>query len=192
MNRSILLIILCIFLGGVSAQVDSVYMGKVDNSGAAVKKKHKSIDLLENAVWGGNFQLWFGNHSYFYASPSIGYRFFERIQVGAGMIYNYNRVATSYGIYTQNIFGAHSYARIIISDNFFLQGQYDKLKQPDYYSIEPGAKRWVSYAIAGIGMQQHVSEKLTLTTTIMHDFSRDKLSIYPDIILQFGITGKFN
>lgn len=192
MNRSILLIILCIFFGSLTAQVDSVYMGKADNSSAIVKKKHKTIDLLENAVWGGNFQLWFGNPSYFYASPSIGYRFFERIQVGAGMIYNYNRFTTSYGIYTQSIYGAHSYARIIISDNFFLQGQYDKLKQPDYYSTEPGAKRWVSYAIAGIGMQQHVSDKLTLTTTIMHDFSRDKLSIYPDIILQFGITGKFN
>lgn len=192
MNRSILLIILCFFFGSLSAQVDSVYMGKARNVADEVKKKHTSRDIFENAVWGGNFQLWFGNPAYFYASPSLGYRFFERIQVGAGMIYNYNRITTSYGVYTQSIYGAHSYARIILTENFFVQGQYDKLKQPDYYSSEPGAKRWVSYAIAGIGMQQHVSDKLTLTTTIMHDFSRDKLSIYPDIILQFGITGKFN
>ncbi len=192
MNRSILLITFFLYALISGAQVDSVYVGRPSSKEISNKKNLKDYDFLENTVWGGNFQLWFGNPSYFYASPSIGYVFFNHLQLGSGMIYNYSNYRTGYATYSQAIFGSHNYARVLLGNSFFLQAQYDKLKQPDFYSTEPNAKRWVTYTIAGIGMRQNVAEKLTLTTTIMHDFSRDKLSIYPDIILQFGITGRFN
>lgn len=191
MNRIILLIFLITAFFS-NAQVDSVYYGKPLEKETIRTKEHNYDALIENAVWGGNFQMWFGNPSYFFASPSLGYKFFNRLQLGAGMIYQNLRYSTVYGTYKQAVFGAHSYCRFFAPENFFVHAQFDRLKQPDYFSPEPGTKRWVNYLIAGVGIQQPVSDNFFLTTSLMHDFSKDQLSIYPSLIFQFGLQGRFN
>ncbi|NBQ48899.1 MAG: hypothetical protein EBU33_10685, partial [Sphingobacteriia bacterium] len=94
--------------------------------------------------------------------------------------------------YKQNIYGGHSYVRYLFAENLFLQLQFDKLKQPDLFSIDPNAKRWVNYMVGGFGLRQPMGEKLALSTSILYNFRRDPLSIYPGgFIIQFGVVGQF-
>lgn len=175
-----------------SAQVDQVFTGSPDP--VITKEKKPFIDgkWRDNLVWGGNFQAWFGNPTYVYLSPSLGYTFFEHLQLGLGVIYNHTSYQTRSAVYKQNIVGGHSYARYVFAENFFLQLQVDKLRQPDIYSNNPDAKRWVNYLIGGFGLRQPMGDNIALTTSILYNFRRDPLSIYPGgFIIQFGVIGRF-
>ena len=173
------------------AQVDEVYTGSAD----PLPKKEKRFVLdekwRENLVWGGNFQCWFGNPTYIYLSPGLGYTFFEHLQLGLGVIYNHTSYQTRGVLYKQNIYGGHSYVRYLFAENLFLQLQFDKLKQPDLFSNDPNDKRWVNYLVGGFGLRQPMGENMALSTSILYNFRRDPLSIYPGgFIIQFGIVGQ--
>lgn len=192
--RYLKLIIVCVsfFYHTLNAQVDSVYTGRPSGAPIKEKKFFKDSDFKENLVWGSNFQAWIGNTTYIFLSPSIGYTFFERLQVGVGGIYNYTNYRSSYGSYSQSIFGGHSYARYLIGENFFVQVQFDKLKQPNLFSSDPTDKIWVPYLLAGIGMKQPIGDKVSLSTSLFYNMRQNLLSIYPNgFALQFGLIGNF-
>lgn len=175
------------------AQVDSVYYGQ----GPATKKlnttkKEKNDAWKEKVAWGGNIQAWLGNPTFIFLSPNIGYIPFENFTIGVGGIYNYTSYNSSYGSYSQSIFGGHSFARYTFADSYFVQAQYDKLLQPDLFSSEPNAKVWVDYVLVGGGFRQSISDKLAFTTSIMFNLKQNPLSIYTrGAIIQFGIIGNF-
>jgi hypothetical protein len=46
--------------------------------------------------------------------------------------------------------------------------------------------------VGGFGLRQPMGEKLALSTSILYNFRRDPLSIYPGgFIIQFGVVGQF-
>jgi hypothetical protein len=174
------------------AQVDEVYTGSPEPLPKKEKNFFQDGAWRENLIWGGNFQAWFGNPTYIYLSPGIGYTFFDHLQLGLGAIYNHTSFQTRGGQFKQNIFGGHSYLRYVFAESFFLQVQYDRLKQPDIYGSDPSVRRWVNYFIGGFGVRQPMGEKLALSSSILYNFRRDPLSIYPGgFIVQFGIIGNF-
>lgn len=192
MRKHLVLFLLILLQNQLSAQVDEVYTGSPEPLARKEKNFFKDSKLRENLIWGGNFQAWFGNPTYIYLSPGIGYTFFEHFQLGLGFIYNHTSYQTRGMQFKQNIFGGHSYARLVFAENFFLQVQVDKLKQPDIYGSDPNAKRWVNYLLGGFGLRQPMGENIALTTSILYNFHPDPLSIYPGgFIIQFGITGRF-
>ncbi|MBA3662697.1 MAG: hypothetical protein H0W61_00615 [Bacteroidetes bacterium] len=176
----------------LSSQTDSVYTGTKTPD---LKKKDKSHPAWEDRITvGGNFQALFGNPTFIYVSPSIGYMVLDNLNIGIGMIYNYTRRDYgSAGKYSQSIYGGHSYARYNVTPSFFLQGQYDKLLQPDYYNYNnPSAKIWVDYAMAGIGYSQPVGERVVFNTSLMYNFTYSpRYSIYPSpLVFQVGVVGR--
>jgi len=174
------------------AQVDSVYYGTKHPTKKSETKKPKNDAWKEKMIWGGNVQAWIGNPTFILVTPTIGYVPFKKFNVGIGGIYNYTSYNSYYGKYSQSIFGAHSFARYIIGDSYFVQVQYDKLLQPDLFSSEPNDKIWVDYLFVGGGFIQSLSEKIALSTSIMYNVKQSPLSIYPSrLIIQFGIVGKF-
>src|SRR5207253_10724298 len=116
----------------------------------------------------------------------------KNINVGIGGIYNYTKSQGYYGSYSQSIFGGHSYLRYVIAESYFVQAQYDKLNQPDLFSLDPSDKIWVDYVLFGGGFRQAIGEKVALITSIMYNLTPNPLSIYPSrVIVQFGIVGNF-
>lgn len=188
-----LLFLISLIFFSAEAQVDSVYVGRPEDRSARPEEKKSNNDYWkEKLTWGGNFQAWIGNPTFILLSPTIGYLPHKTVNVGLGMIYNYTKLTSYYGTFSQSIFGGHSYARYIILDSYFLQAQFDKLKQPDLISVDPDDKRWVDYILAGGGFRQNIGEKAALTTSIMYNLRPDPLSIYPSrIIVQFGVVGTF-
>jgi hypothetical protein len=190
--RYLSVIVVVLFFGFVcNSQVDSVYYGQKP-SDKKVKKEPKDDSWKENFSWGGNIQAWLGNPTFILLSPTIGYIPFKNFNVGIGGIYNYTSYNSSFGSYSQSIYGGHSYIRYTIVESYFLQAQYDKLLQPDLFSAEPNDKIWVDYFLVGGGFRQNIAEKTALTTSIMYNVLPNQLSIYPSrIIIQFGIVGRF-
>ncbi len=174
------------------SQTDSVYTGERPKSTKAMKEKNE--EWKKKVTYDANFQLFFGTVTYFYITPSIGYIPFKNCNIGFGGIYNYTSISYSgYGRFTQSMFGMHSYLRYSITPNFFVQGQFDKLYQPDWFStVDPRPRVWVDYGLAGIGYCQPVGNLFSFNTSLMYNLTPQKLSIYPSpIIIQFGFTGRF-
>jgi hypothetical protein len=189
------IIIVLLFCSVVSkGQVDSVYYGKKHDTKRVNTNNNKPKEEAwkKYVTWGGNIQAWIGNPTFLLLSPTLGYIPFKNFNIGIGGIYNYTSYNSTYGNYSQSIFGGHSYARYTIANSYFVQVQYDKLLQPDLLSLEPNAKIWVDYLFVGGGFRQSISDNAALTTSIMYNVNPDLLSIYPSrIIIQFGIIGRF-
>lgn len=191
LNAFALLLLLC---GSAAAQTDSVYTGNVAPSDSNRHYRERNTDWMEKFTYGGNFQLQFGSFTFIYLSPTIGYSPFEKFNFGVGFIYNYISLdyGRPYGKVSQSVFGGHSYARYFVTDNVFLQGQYDLLRQPDVYSVKPNAKAWVRYVLVGGGFRQPIGDKAALSSSILYNLTPSDLSIYPGrLILQFGFMANF-
>jgi hypothetical protein len=192
MGRRAALLLLLFFLSlNQQAQTDSVYYGRDTNSTKKPPRpKSWEKDLLHKMTVGGNFQVWFGNPSFVFLSPTVGYRLTDQLNVGLGFIYNYTSVNYgSAGKFSQSIFGAHSYVRYIIAQSYFVQAQYDKLNQPDWYSPIPNDKVWIDYLLVGGGFRQAIGTKAALMTSLMYNLTPHPYSIYPGrVIIQFGFV----
>jgi hypothetical protein len=183
---------LLIFSAVSKAQVDSVYFGSKHPRQAAEPKKPKNTAWKEKLIWGGNLQAWIGNPTFVLVTPTIGYTIFKNFTMGVGGIYNYTSYNSYYGSYSQSLYGTHTYARYVIGESYFVQVQYDKLRQPDLFSVEPNDKVWVDYVLVGGGFRQEISDKVALSTSVMFNVNKVQLSIYPSrVIIQFGIVGSF-
>ena len=188
MTRFALILLLACFAG--SAQTDSVYYG----SDSAAPRKDRSFwhpPWRDRITFGGNFQLWFGNPTFVLLTPTIGYRAVDNLFVGIGGVYNYTSVNFGqYGRFRQSIFGGHSYARYVIAESYFAQVQFDLLRQPDWYTMEPDDKVWVDYLLVGGGFRQQLGPNAALLTSIMYNLTPHPFSIYPGrVIVQFGFVG---
>ncbi|MCW3076939.1 MAG: hypothetical protein JWO32_1548 [Bacteroidetes bacterium] len=179
--------------GSLHSQTDSVYTGDKP-AGTKPEKRKKDNAWKEKFTYGGNFQAYFGNPTFIYVSPSIGYMILDNVNVGVGMIYNYTHVDYgSSGKYSQSIFGGHSYIRYSFTPSFFLQGQFDKLLQPDIYNFKnPNQKIWIDYVMGGAGYSQPIGQSVVFNTSLMYNFTYNaKYSIYPSpFVFQIGIVGR--
>lgn len=193
MKKSFLLVVFLVYYYSFNAQTDSVYVGTTKQDTSSKAKRKRNNDWLEKLTYGGNFQAVFGNYTYVYLSPTIGYIPFKNLNVGIGIIYSYASTNyNGYGVYSQSIFGGHSYARYFLSQSFFAQGQFDRLLQPNVYNYNnPNEKVWVDYALIGGGFRQALGKHAALITSIMVNVSPNRLSIYPNPIVQIGFVGGF-
>jgi len=188
------LIFTVLWFSGVKAQTDDVYTGSPTATDSTKRKEKKDLEWLDKVTYGGNVQLQFGTYTFVYLSPTIGYSPLKKVNVGIGVIYNYISInyGVPYGSVSQSVFGGHSYARYFVSDDFFIQAQYDKLRQPNVYSYNADQKKWVDYLLAGVGFRKPIGNKVGLSATLMYNLTPDRLSIYPNrIIVQFGLMGSF-
>ena len=174
------------------AQTDSVYTGTRGSSSKAPKAK-KNQDWKKKMTYGGNFQAYYtGIRAYVYLSPTIGYIPFKNANIGVGVIYNYTSADYGqYGKFSESIFGGHSFARYFVLPSVFIQGQFDKLRQTDWYSANDN-KVWVDYLMVGGGYSQPLGQKLAFNISLMYNLTYQRLSIYNSpFVFQLGFTGRF-
>ncbi len=185
----LLLLVLCAFLQS-KAQRDSVFYGnRPVNPKLEARANPEYQPWKEKVTYGGNFQVWLGTSSFVYLAPSVGFIPVKNLNVGVGFIYNYTSMQSYYGNYSQSIFGGHSFIRYTIADAYFLQMQFDKLRQPNLYSIHSEDKIWIDYYLLGGGFRRPIGDKAALLTSIMYNLKPDPLSIYYNrFIIQFGIV----
>jgi hypothetical protein len=176
----------------VQAQTDSVYTGKPPGERPEPRKNRDPLAFSkwkDRVTFGGNFQAWFGTHTFVNISPTIGFNVVENLNVGVGAIYNYTSLDFGpAGKYSQSIFGSHTYARYVIRGTYFAQVQYDRLRQPDLFSYVPGKKIWVDYFLVGGGIRRELGDHAALILSVMFNLTQHPLSVYPNPLVQVGIV----
>lgn len=181
----------------VVGQVDSVYTGEPKSKDD--KKKQPKSDrfktIKDNITYGGFIMPGFyasqyGNVVYVTANPNIGYRITDEFTVGMGLTYSYTSLKNQYGKYSQSIYGPGVFGRYKIFDRAFLQIQYDKLNQPDYYSGND-KRTWVEYLYAGGGYFQSFGENSGLMYSILYNLTPGRNSIYYNPLIQIGFVSGF-
>src|SRR4051812_32617082 len=71
--RGAVLFILILSASIASSQTDSVYYGLPDDKPSGERKPARSDAWRKKFTYGGNFQAWFGNPTFVFISPTIGY-----------------------------------------------------------------------------------------------------------------------
>jgi len=174
------------------AQRDSVYYGDKNGDKKPVVKKRNDA-WKEKVFYGGNFSGWISNPIYINLGPLIGYKITDKLHAGIGVIYNYSSVRFSNGrVFTQSIYGGHSFARVFINESIFLQGQFDRLNQPNYNSANWNNERiWIDYTLVGGGYRSRVGNRGAFIACILYNVSPHALSVYSNPYLQMGFIGGF-
>jgi hypothetical protein len=187
---AIIILIIC-FSGEHFSQTDSVYYGdkKANRKREADLRKQ---EWKEKTTYGGNFQLlFFGQTTFIYLTPTIGYLPHKKLNVGVGAVYSYRSDITLNGRYSQSLWGGHTFAHYMIIPNLSIMAEYDKLNQPDWLSGVPDKKVWVDYLMAGLGFIQPAGDKVSFHSSLMYNLTPHRLSIYrSNLVLQFGITAR--
>lgn len=181
----------------LSAQKDSVYTGEVKANQKKSKTPNAFLNKLKNKlVYGGlimpgyYYNPYYGNVFYVSANPSIGYKLTNELTLGTGFNYNYTRVSSGGRNYSVSIYGPNAFARYLILQNAFVQVQYDKINQPDYYAT--GAKRiWVDYVFVGGGYYQRINNNAGLVFSALYNLTPNKNSMYQNPLIQIGFIGGF-
>jgi hypothetical protein len=183
---------LCIFTFLATAQVDSVYTG----SKPIKKPKEKKDDApwREKVFYGGNFNAMFGTFTILNLNPIIGYRVTEKFHVGGGGVFNYYSVRYGSQRISQTFYGSHTFARLFLFPNIFVQTQYDRLYQPKInFTQGTLEKGWIDYLLVGGGARQSIGEKTFFITSILYNIISDPRQIpaYSNPVIQIGIITGF-
>ncbi len=181
----------------VAGQVDSVYTGepKSKDGKKTQAKTDRFKSIKDKITYGGYIMPGFyssryGNVFYVTANPNIGYRLTEKFTIGVGLNYSYTSLKNQSGKYTQSIYGPSAFGRYKIFDRAFLQVQYNKLNQPDYYS-GTDKRIWVDYLYAGGGYFQAFSDNAGIMYSIMYNLTPGRNSIYYNPLIQIGFVAGF-
>jgi hypothetical protein len=98
---------------------------------------------------GGGLGLQFGTVTLINVAPDIGYKITERYSAGVGLRYMYLQIPG----YKIDIYGASIFNRFIVTDFFFLHGEYEVLNGPWDYRF-PGHRFNLNNVWVGGGLRQ--------------------------------------
>lgn len=211
MKKLITSIVICLL--AISVQAQDVY-----NSSGRVKarkpEKESGFDP-DKLIFGGGLGLWFGTITDITIAPVVGYRFSDNFSAGLSLGYSYYRYknfmyyenlhtgATEYWTLKQNFYTASLWGRYIFYDNIFGHLEIEA-NMHDYYDGSGGydmntgkysyySKKVTSPALlVGGGFKQPVSERTSLTMTVLYDALQDKYSPYRDrLLFRIGFLAGF-
>ncbi|MBS1651485.1 MAG: hypothetical protein JSU07_05675 [Bacteroidetes bacterium] len=166
--KQIITYLLLFFTAINYAQVDSVYTGEKVKQAPKVKTESKIIEYLKNnGTYGGNFIFYYYYGAVLNIAPTVGVKLSKDFNVGTGFNYYYFGYSNS----NYSFYGWHNYARIMLTQTLFLQGQYDYMFQPNLDPKINGDRVWVNYAMLGAGYRYRISEKASVLTTFLYNFT---------------------
>ncbi len=179
------------------SQKDSVYTG-VQNKDHSKKTGHKFKSpewLKEKISYGGFINPTYAVTSYgsvfaISANPNIGYRLTNELTLGIGATYYYSNYTSSYGKSIYSLYGPNTFVRYKIFGSSFLQVEYDKLNQPDFYNAKD-KRVWVDYLYVGGGYYQRMTERSGFVVSFMYNLTPSRNSAFFDRMFNIGFVSGF-
>ncbi|MDP4827900.1 MAG: hypothetical protein NWR73_09455 [Flavobacteriales bacterium] len=148
-------------------------------------------------VFGGNVALSFTTNGFLIgASPTVGYRFTERLTAGGGGLYYYQSIRGFGQNYTASIYGPQLYARFVVGqsilqdgDRLFLQSDYYNINSKYYNPLNDEFSRiWVPQWYVGGGYFFQIGNNVFAGVNIMYDLIDDPNAAFPNPMIQGGIS----
>lgn len=148
-----------------------------------IKGMAQTEELSKNSDWkdrifvGGNLGLQFGTITNIEVSPLVGYRITNNFSAGLGVSYIYYKVKFDNGTeFKTDIYGGRIFARRLITEQFFLHGEYESLNL-EFYNINDGSfnREWVSGLFLGGGYFMPISRNAGFSAMALYNVIYDDL-----------------
>ena len=149
----------------------------------------------DRVVFGGNFGAGFSsNESLIALSPSVGYRFTERLTVGTGVIYQYYRLKIPGFDFKFNNYGGRLFTSYQLTDFLVAHAEYESLNL-EYVKISPAGavdgtgRRTINSTLVGGGYRQMLGRNSVVDILLLYNLTETPYTPYtnPIIRVNFGI-----
>ncbi len=190
------LLILLTISGDALAQVNTPSTLPDNNSKIRPKNNEgrpgERVKNLDNWFVGGGFGLQFGTTTLVDLSPLIGYRFTDKISLGAGPTYQYYRQRDPFTNFTvsRSSLGGRAFGRYDIWQNLFAHGEYEYLRfKTDFNGFLQTVD--VQRLPVGGGYRQRLGGNSTFNIMVLYDFLYYKYEQYyysNPIIFRMGVN----
>ncbi|MFN8153994.1 MAG: hypothetical protein U0Y08_06860 [Bacteroidia bacterium] len=145
----------------------------------------------DRLFFGGNLGLYFGSLTYINISPTIGYRFSERIGAGLGPAYSYySDKRDSKYTYTTNTYGGRLFGQYLISDQLMAYTEYEMInvEVPDLLYTKLIRKNISSLFVGGGYLQRIGNGNSGISLMILYNVIETDYNIYENPIIRTGIN----
>ncbi|MEK6614649.1 MAG: hypothetical protein AABZ32_00830 [Bacteroidota bacterium] len=178
MKKHILIFVYCLLLLPTSAFSQ-------DFTPAKSQKEKKHFWSWDKVYGGGGIGLQFGTFTLVNVAPDIGYKITERYSAGIGIRYIYlaDRIPPPY---TLNIYGGSIFNRFIVTDFFFLHGEYEMLNGP--WKNPHSSKRFnLNNVWVGGGLRQAAGNS-SLNIMALWNLNDEPFNPFPNPQIRVGIS----
>ncbi len=136
-------------------------------------------DNVPEKKWhfGGGAGMNFGTYTQIMLAPQVAYSATEKILLGGGVTYIYNRVnydqlypGSGMGIYSSSIYGGSLFNEIMLFRNIFSHVEYEALNL-DFYdlSVMDYQRTWFNSVYLGGGIRQQVGGSGFIQLILLYD-----------------------
>ncbi len=146
----------------------------------------------DRVVFGGNFGMGFSSYESLVAlSPSVGYRFTEKLTLGAGGIYQYFGVRYPNFKFNYNNYGARVYGTYQIADFLIAHTEYESLnleyiKYNALGNPDGSLRTTIGSWLVGGGYRQYISRNSTIDLMVLYNLTETPFTPYSNPIIRIG------
>lgn len=139
------------------------------------------FDIKQKTYVGGDISARFGNLTYVYASPMIGYDFYKKMSVGVSGIYQLLYLSNGVSSQSEHTIGGGIFFRYRPIDFLILQTEFDLLNTVNYTSA-PGNRINVPVFMFGAGYAGMLGDRAYYSLMLMFDFIDNENMPVPKLI----------
>lgn len=163
-----------------------------DTTATAPPAPERSREPFKDRLFfGGNLGLYFGSLTYINVSPTIGYRFSDRMGAGLGPAYSYysDKRDKNY-TYTTNTYGGRLFGQYLITDQLMAYSEYEMInvEVPNLLFTRLIRKNISSLFIGGGYLQRFGSGNSGISLMILYNVLESDYQIYENPIIRTGIN----
>lgn len=195
-NAALILVLLMVFNNAhllaqyVAPQQSSSVSGISSGTGSSTDSWASKLRL------GGGFSAAFGNPTYIYLAPTLGFQATEKFIPGIGATYIYSNanVQTVNGqvSFSSSIYGGNVFARYIIANNIFAMAQYEYLlTQYKNYDGSISAHSITNPLIGG-GLRSPIGPRSSMFLSVLYNLNYENNKQYSPYSSPWVITINFS
>ncbi len=158
----------------------------------SLPSKAQSNFSWDRFVFGGNFGGGFSSQETAIAlSPTVGYRFTERLVIGTGVIYQYYKLNFPPLVYKSNNYGAKLFTSYSLTESLIAHVEYEWLNL-DYPSYDFTGKyigndrRNIGSLFVGGGYRQRFGVNSTVDIMLLYNLTETPYTPYSNPIIRVG------
>jgi hypothetical protein len=160
------------------------------------EKKEKNLSLFElrkRTYVGGELSLLFGNRTYLFIAPIIGYDITPKFSAGVSGMYQFFRSQNPFNgsVATSHAYGGGVFARLRPIKPLLLQTEFNLYNTDDYTTSFVGDRTNVPALMAGLGYAGNMGEGAYYQILLMYDFIDDFNMPLPRLFPNFPVYIKY-
>lgn len=189
MKNLYLILLFSCFTLSVFAQYDQ------DSSRVSEKpsREKNNTPFKDRLFFGGDLGLNFGDVTYIYLAPTIGYKLNERLGVGLGPSYSYLQDKRySNFTYETSTYGGRLFSQYRVWDQAILYGEYGLINAEVYDLLQTNLVRaTIPSLLLGGGYLAEIGDNSNFTIMALWNFAESNYVFYENPIIRAGFNVGF-